>query len=137
MADRYLTIPRAVYVRQTPKAVLFRIGRNQEWIPRSHLRSRKPDWEDYDGEIEITAWIAQQKNISGDPADENVEETQAATNHLTVTTDDIPNAAKLYRTLMRKYHPDMAGGSETIARDLNQLWQEVMNDLRGNSKKPR
>jgi hypothetical protein len=45
-------------------------------------------------------------------------------------TDLLPKARAHYRKLALKYHPDISPTSAETMRDLNELWQAVLEDLK-------
>jgi hypothetical protein len=125
----YAVIPDAFVKRDSGKALCCIVGNKEPWIPRSQLDRIYPIG--YRGPINVSRWWlgkSGNQDLVGAPPPE------PEPNPVIITADDLPHASALKRKLAFKYHPDRAGGNAEMMRDINSLWQEIMNDLRSNSR---
>jgi hypothetical protein len=129
---RFATIPNVLMQHDSGKALLFFFkDKNDElWTPRTQTDRLYPIG--YEGTVRITHWWLKFKGKEYLAAPAPPPESKPE--HVVITADDLPNAAALRRRLSVKYHPDLIGGNGEMMKDINQLWQVMLSDLRGNAK---
>jgi hypothetical protein len=139
--NSFFSIRDAIVTRYGAKALLCVVRGSEIWVPYSQLDLQaRADPQahypiGYHGAIKVSEWwLGVSKNwhlVTSAPSDEPKAEPDPL---VTITADDLPNASALRRKLAMKYHPDRVGGNTEMMRDINQLWQEMVNDLRGNNR---
>jgi hypothetical protein len=118
-------IPDARLKRQTEKALLFVIEGGDYWIPKSQVYSSDDLRVGYQGTIRVSTWFLRANGLEflAEPAPP----------HSGGAVNVLPDAKKIYRNLATKYHPDRSPDTGEMMRDLNELWQAVLSDLRRNA----
>lgn len=62
--SKYVTIDFEEILEESPNALLVNIENEEVWIPRSQIEEgQKVDVGDCYGELSITQWIAEKKNL--------------------------------------------------------------------------
>jgi hypothetical protein len=121
----WFVIPDAEGCKETDKALLVQFQSGETaWIPKSHISDdSEVHKEGTKGKLKITEWIAKQKGLDVSQAPKPPPPDQS--------TIDIRESLLLYRSLAKKYHPDInrepyAG---EVMKDLNELWRSVLRGL--------
>lgn len=115
-------------IKETEKALLciFPDGRSH-WMPKSQMhRDSAVQHLGDTGTLICSQWIVDQKELSGGNPTSGQKASQAP------RTGPTPrDAYKLYRVLIRKYHPDVnsAEWAGEVARDLTSLWQAFLKGV--------
>lgn len=66
MAKVWVLVSEVTLVRSTDKAGLYKIDGTEHWIPWSQIREDSVDKDGETGDLWITEWIADQKEIEGE-----------------------------------------------------------------------
>lgn len=66
MAKVWVLVSEVTLVRSTDKAGLYKIEGKEHWIPWSQIREDSVDKDGETGDLWITEWIADQKEIEGE-----------------------------------------------------------------------
>lgn len=117
------TAPDAVMLRvtlkhRTARAVLCDDGTQTFWIPISQILHASA-LGDRRADLVVPQWLFERIELDGNTGG---GESRAS-------RDQTEPAAKLYRRLAAKHHPD-AGGNSEFMKDLNELWQAVRRERR-------
>jgi len=121
----FSTIPRSRFVHSTSKAILFKIGDYEIWIPKSQIY--RPDdccRRGFDGPVDVSDWWIETNEYQYLLEDEEEQEFDDQKN------DALPGAHRIYRRIAAKYHPDRSPDTAEFMKDLNEFWQAVLADLR-------
>ncbi len=73
MSKVWILISEATLIRSSDKAGLYKIDGEEHWIPWSQIRDDSIDKDGESGELWITEWIADEKEIEGDDEEESDE----------------------------------------------------------------
>jgi len=70
MSKVWILVNEATLIRSSDKAGLYKIYGEEHWIPWSQIRDDSVDKDGESGELWITEWIADEKEIEGDDEEE-------------------------------------------------------------------
>jgi len=70
MSKIWILVSDATLIRSSDKAGLYKIDGDEYWIPWSQIRDDSVDRDGESGDLWITEWIADQKEIEGDDEEE-------------------------------------------------------------------
>lgn len=107
-------------LNETEKAILVWIDDDSYWFPKSHVGADSEIWrKGQKGKLIVSEWIAIQKGL--------LDMTTRKRSKLSAKPE-LAEPYKLYRQLIRKYHPDLnpAPWAQEVAKDLTTLWREVL-----------
>ena len=65
MSKIWILVSDATLIRSSDKAGLYKIDDTEHWIPWSQIRDDSVDRDGQSGDLWITEWIADQKEIEG------------------------------------------------------------------------
>ncbi|SRR6266851_3993823 len=126
MENEFIEIGEWTVLNETKKAILARIGDVQFWIPKSQIKDVQRFHRGYRGPLWIASWWIEVNEL-----DHLARAAPAAASPVNL----ISNANRIYRRLAAKYHPDRSPETAEFMKDLNELWQAILDDLkRGGSQ---
>lgn len=71
MSQTFVLCESATLIRSSAKAGLYRIDGDEHWIPWSQIRDDSVDTDGKTGDLWITKWIAEQKQIEWEDEDDD------------------------------------------------------------------
>jgi hypothetical protein len=104
-------------LRQTDKAVLCAVGGAELWVPRSQISRASEVREAGDcGTLVVSQWWYE----------------AAKANRIVdvVLPSELPESSKVYKQLVREFHPDRNADGAEVMRAVNQLWQSVVSEVK-------
>jgi hypothetical protein len=134
---RPLPDSRRLVKAQTPKAVLcvIRGGVVAIWIPKSLLANSQDYYRNYRGPILVVPWFAEKEGLDRFAIEDDADDVGAGSAESTTTGLSILVAStRVYRRLATKWHPDRNPQGGEVMRDLNELWQCAVGDVRGDGR---
>jgi hypothetical protein len=129
--------------RETPKAYHCEIGESLFWVPKSQVKECDFEtghlvttmwWAQIDGAREAyEVWIEEREREQEQTRrwyQERARQQEERSRQQTATTIQLIKSLGIYRKLALKYHPDKNPDTAEVMRDLNELWQAILADLK-------
>jgi len=123
----FVTLLDCECIRESEKAILCFTDPNlpPTWFPKSQISDNSEVYKDgTSGKLIVTRWIYDQKFGS--------EQEPAPTPPIEPPAVVLTDSYRLYRQLVRKYHPDVnhAEYATEVMADLTTLWQTVLGEAK-------
>ena len=97
------------------------------WVPKSQVQDPHRYARGYSGPLlPISAWWIEVNDIDVERHDNRRESAPPPPLIVALTT-----AERIYRRIAAKYHPDRSPDTAEYMKDINELWQGVLRDVRG------
>lgn len=112
--------------RTTARAICFRRESITYWVPRSCVDDGfAVFWPGDVGTLLVSRWWLESNELL---------EVLTRPIYGSARSDDLGNANRVYRRLAAKYHPDRSPDTAEFMKDLNELWQAVLTDIKARLK---
>ena len=127
MPSEWISVPIRRIVHATAKAFLVDFGDIHVWVPKSQVQDHHRYSRGYSGPLlPISAWWIEVNDI--DVGWSNRRESAPPQPPIKF---ELITAERIYRRLAAKYHPDRSPDTAEFMKDINELWQGVLRDMRG------
>ena len=131
MDSEWISIPIRRIIHATAKAFLVDFGDIHVWVPKSQVQDPHRYSRGYSGPLlPISAWWIEVNDME-DYANPPWSNLQGATPPPPPIKFELITADRIYRRLAAKYHPDRSPDTAEFMKDINELWQGVLRDMRG------